>query len=258
MKNKAAKQAVFRKFINIATAASARLHIIVGNSKVGTIPYFSINPGQGFLLIESPASKHYGEYVGNMPGSCAGVCQGCGNVEPGKKCPCYAINDCKRHNNSAGLACNDNTYLAMREPARLADEINAWLAANEPRYFRIHEAGEFFSYRYFLLWIEIIRNNPETRFYFYTKHSDYLARYAAEYGELPGNLAALVSIWHDTVSNPTGAAEFIYDDGTEEYVKYIRHCPAVDANGHKTGVTCAQCKMCMRAKPGDKIAVYAH
>lgn len=240
-----------RKFINVATAATARLHIIAGNSKTGLIPYFSINPGQGFLMIENPKSKHYGECVGNMPGTCAGVCNGCQG-------DCYACRDCKRHNNSAGQACNDNTYLAMREPARLAEMLRAWLNLNEPRYFRIHEAGEFFSYRYFLMWIEIIKATPETRFYFYTKHSDFLKRYSDECGELPGNCSALVSIWHDTVENPTGAAEFIYDDGSEEYVKYIKHCPAVDANGRKTGVTCAKCKMCMNAKPGDKIAVYAH
>lgn len=246
------------KTINTATTENARLNISAGNSKTGLIPYFSTNPGAGYITITNPKSEHYGKAVGNMPGTCGGVCAGCGNVEPGKKCPCYAINDYKRHNNTCGKSWNENTYLAMKEPAKLKAALNAWLALNEPRYFRIHESGEFFNYRYFLLWIDVIRENPETKFYFYTKHSDFLKRYADEFGDLPGNVAALVSIWHDTVENFTGAAEFIYDDHTEEYVKYIPHCPAVDFNGHKTGITCAQCKMCMNAKPGDKIAVYAH
>lgn len=238
--------------INIATAENARLNISTGNSKTGLIPYFSTNPGAGYITIDGPKSKHYGERVGNMPGTCGGVCAGCMNNG------CYAVRDFKKNNTTCGKSWNENTYLAMCEPARLKAALNAWIALNEPRYFRIHESGEFFNYRYFLLWIDVIRENPATKFYFYTKHSDFLKRYHDENGALPENVAAIVSIWHDTVENFTGAAEFIYDDHTEEYVKYIKHCPAVDYNGHKTGVTCAQCKMCMNAKPGDKIAVHAH
>lgn len=245
------------KFINTATADTVTLHISRGNSKCN-VPYFSTNPGAGFLTITGEKATHKGETVGNMPGTCGGVCQGCGIQPDGKNGGCYGIRDCMRFPGSTGKACNDNTYLAMKEPAKLAALLNAWLAINEPRYFRIHEAGEFFSFRYFCMWVDVIKNNPGTRFYFYTKHSDFLARYAAEYGELPANCSALVSIWHDTVANPTGAAEFVYDDGTEEYARYLPHCPAVDANGKKTGVTCMECKRCMNAKPGDRIAVYAH
>lgn len=239
------------KFINVATTESARLHVIPGNAKTGLIPYFSTNPGEGYTIIESPDSKHYGEAVGNMPGTCGGVCSGCQNA-------CYARRDFKLHNNTTGAACNDNTYLAMREPARLKEELNRWLSIHEPRYFRIHESGEFFNYRYFLLWVEIASENPGTVFYTYTKHSDFLRRYQEEAGALPINLIILVSIWRDTVENFTCGPEFIYDDGEEEYVKYIKHCPAVDVKGKKTGVTCSQCKMCMTARPGDRIAVYAH
>lgn len=238
-------------FINIATVDNAKLYISNGNSKTGNIPYFSTNPGAGFMMITGEKSKHYGEFVGNMPGTCAGVCDGCEGC-------CYAVRDYKKNMTTAGKAWNSNTYLAMREPARLKAELLNWLEINEPRYFRIHESGEFFSYNYFLMWVEIAQNNPFTIFYTYTKHSEFIERYERETGPLPVNLVILVSIWHDTVKNYTDAPEFIYDDGTEEYVKYIDHCPAVDANGHKTGITCRQCKKCMRAKKGDKIAVYAH
>ena len=45
---------------------------------------------------------------------------------------------------------------------------------------------------------------------------------------------------------------------TEEYLKNIFHCPAIDKNGHETGVTCASCKRCFSVKNGDKTAVYKH
>lgn len=239
------------KYINEANHENAALHVSTGNRKTGLLPYFSINPGEGYAIIANPKSKHAGHAVGNMPGTCGGVCSGCEKH-------CYAKRDYMLHNNSAGRSWNENTYLAMKEPARLKELLNAWIALNEPRYFRIHEAGEFFNFRYFLLWGEVARENPATIFYAYTKHSDFLKRYTDEYGELPANLVILVSIWKDTVENFTGAPEFIYDDGTEESVKYVTHCPAVTPEGKQTGVTCIQCKKCMRAKPGDKIAVYAH
>lgn len=239
-----------REFINVATAETATLHISNGNTKCN-VPYFSINPGDGFAVITGKTAKHRGKTVGNMPGTCHGVCSGCGT--PG--C-CYALRDFLRFNNTNGKAWNDNTFLAMT--GRLFKLLDSWFELNEPRYFRIHESGEFFNYGYFLDWMRFIEEHPDTRFYFYTKHDDYFIRYISTMGYLPDNCSGLISIWRDTVKNTMGMAEFIYDDGSDPEVKKIWHCPAVNPDGSKTGVTCKECKRCMFAQPGDKIAVYPH
>ena len=44
----------------------------------------------------------------------------------------------------------------------------------------------------------------------------------------------------------------------DKTLEKVYHCPAVDKNGHETGVTCAKCKRCIVAKRGEKTAVYAH
>ena len=49
---------------------------------------------------------------------------------------------------------------------------------------------------------------------------------------------------------------FFYDDNTDDRFVGAAHCPAIDRDGHETGVTCAQCRRCM--KHGSKTAVYSH
>jgi hypothetical protein len=123
---------------------------------------------------------------------------------------------------------------------------------------RVHSSGEFLNYDYFCDWMDLARQNPEIKFYCYTKRFNFIERYLESGNEIPGNFTVNVSIWKNNYSNPYKLPEFIYDDGSDPELEKIQHCPASDKNGNKTGVTCAACKMCITAKPGQRIAVYAH
>ena len=82
----------------------------------------------------------------------------------------------------------------------------------------------------------------------------------AEKKKLPPNLVCNLSEWHDNLKGYKleGLNRFVYDDHTDPEVEKLKHCPAVNAKGNKTGVTCSQCGLCWKANTGRRIAVHAH
>mgnify|MGYP000371503187 CR=1 FL=1 len=56
--------------------------------------------------------------------------------------------------------------------------------------FRIHESGDFFSQEYFDAWLEVAKNNPNIKFYTYTKALPY---WVARLGQIPPNLKLIAS-----------------------------------------------------------------
>ena len=151
----------------------------------------------------------------------AGSCAGCCS---GCKTDCYAVKDAKRHHTTVIKSQGGNTLLARYDRERFFADVQRFIDYNMVAAIRIHSSGEFLSYAYFTGWIDLIKRNPDIKNY----------------------------------DNPYNLQEFIYDDGTEPELENVLHCPAVDEKGRKTGMTCAACKLCISAKPGQKIAVYAH
>lgn len=223
-----------------------RLRVSNGNSKLGKGIY-TINtlPGDKPLTLKS------GVKLTNVPGTCGGCCAGCKNA-------CYAINDAKRYHTTVIPALADNTLLARHDPDRFFSEIDRFLAFNIVSVIRLHSAGEFMSYDYFTRWIAFAADHPDVTIYSYTKRFEYVERFIQGGGVFPANFILNMSIWHDNYSNPYGLPEFIYDDGSDPDLESVAHCPATDKDGHKTGITCAQCRRCFTAKPGQRTAVYAH
>ena len=223
-----------------------RVKIVNGNSKLGRGIYaVNLLPG------DTPLTLKDGTQLTNVAGSCAGCCSGC-------KSACYAVNDAKRYHNTVIKSQGNNTLLARFDRPRFFADLQRFVDYNMVAAMRIHSSGEFLSYGYFTDWIEFVKLNPEIKFYCYTKRFNFIERFLESGGVIPKNLAINVSIWKKNYDNPYNLQEFIYDDGTEPELKDIPHCPAVDEKGRKTGMTCAACKLCINAKPGQKIAVYAH
>ena len=54
---------------------------------------------------------------------------------------------------------------------------------------RIHDAGDFFSEKYFLMWVEIAKDNPHVFFYAYTKEVEMVKR-----NQLPENFVIIFSM----------------------------------------------------------------
>ena len=229
---------------------NTHIHVIQGNEKLGkSIWNISLLPGDDPLTLKD------GTQLTNIAGTCDGCCEGC-------KGDCYAINSAKQHHNVVIKAWGENTMLAREDMDIFFAELQVAIDRNEIKVLRVHVGGEFFSLEYMLEMIRFILRNPDVEFYFYTKRYEWLEETEDEFGgdlekAIP-NLHPWVSEWHNNYANPRGFAEFHYDDGTDPELKKMFHCPAVDKNGHETGVTCSMCKRCRKGKKGDKIAVYAH
>ena len=221
------------------------VHIQDGNRKLGKGIY-TIN----LLAGDEPLTKKDGTQLVNIPGTCGGCCKDC-------KHDCYAIKTQIFRNNGI-VSWAENTLLAVHEPETFFKEIQQFLDRSMVAAVRFHSFGEIPSYKYLLYMIKLAEDNPTVAFYTYTKRFSWVEKYLEVNKALPDNLVINMSIWHKNYDNPYSLPEFIYDDGTEEDVAKLPHCPAVDKNGHETGITCSNCKRCLKAKKGSKIAVYAH
>ena len=63
-------------------------------------------------------------------------------------------------------------------------------------YFRIHEAGDFYSQEYLDKWIEIAEKHPRIKFLAFTKNFD------IDYSKAPDNLKIVISIFPDSPEIP--------------------------------------------------------
>ena len=223
-----------------------RIKIVNGNSKLGKGIYaVNLLPGSKPLTLKN------GTQLTNVAGSCAGCSKDCENF-------CYAVSDAKRYHTTVIKSQGANTLLARFDRDRFFADVQRFIDYNMIAAIRIHSSGEFLSYEYFTGWIDLIERNPDIKFYCYTKRFNFIERYLKSGGNIPQNFSINVSIWNKNYDNPHNLPEFIYDDGTDPELENVLHCPAVDKNGHKTGMTCAACKLCINTKPGQRIAVYAH
>ena len=111
-------------------------------------------------LIQKGNSKLKDMYMFNIPATkqvCGRICKGC-----------YAVKEQVRF--PKALEARTTRYEAsLRDD--FADRVTEELASlRKPfSYFRIHASGEFYSQEYVDKWVTIAKNNPNTKFYTYTK-----------------------------------------------------------------------------------------
>lgn len=219
-----------------------------GNSKLGKgVMIFNLLPGD-----EPISTKDKGQLT-NVRGTCAGCCDGCLDK-------CYAMRDARLHHNSVIPAIAKNTLIMRHNMEDTFKQLRENLVKNKAKVLRYHSSGEIESYEYLLHMVKLAIEMPEVRFYFYTKRFDLMDKYLKECGELPENLVCNISEWKGNTKGYAleGLNTFIYDDGTDESLKNVPHCPAVDKKGRKTGVTCENCGLCYRGNDGHVVAVYSH
>ena len=228
---------------NLYLNGMTRIHITGGNAKIGK-GIFNIS----LLPSDSPITKKDGTQLTNITGTCKGCCEGC-------KGNCYAMKSCTQHHNSVIPAWGENTLLARENMTEFFHQLDVFFNENIVSVFRWHVGGEFFSKEYMRAVYDFCAKYPDTKFYVYTKRFQWVEDL---HKFKPDNLVVNVSIWHNNYNNPLNYPTFVYDDGTDDKVSKMPHCPAVDKDGHETGVTCAKCRRCFIAKEGSNMAVYAH
>lgn len=224
------------------------LHVTIskGNQKMGNIPNFNTLPGNRLL------KKRNGTILTNIVGTCGKNCKSCFSV-------CYAARFIIHHHNACVKMYAANTIIMRTDEAKLRNEIREYCNKNIVKYFRFHTSGEIESLNQLLVYCDICKDNPDVTFYIYTKAFDIVEKALKQ---IPDNFVINLSEWHGNLDNASESLLekcniFAYDDkGSSEKVKAMYHCPAVDAKGHETGITCAQCRRCVRK--GNTTAVYSH
>lgn len=219
-----------------------------GNSKLGKGVFaFNLLPGDRPI-----STKDKGELT-NVTGTCGGCCEDC----VGK---CYAVNDARRYHNTCIPSLAKNTLIMRHDMEGTFKQLRENLKKKKAKVLRYHSSGEIETYDYLLHMVKLAIDMPEVRFYFYTKRFEFMDRYLKECGELPENLICNISEWNGNTEgyDLDGLNRFVYDDGTDESLKKVAHCPAVNKKGRKTGVTCDQCGLCFSGNNGHIVAVYEH
>lgn len=228
--------------------SSMRISLAKGNSKLGKGVYaFNLMPGSDPL-----STKDKGQLT-NVTGTCVGCCDGCEKF-------CYAIKDARRFHNTVIPSIGKNTVIMRHSLDDGFKQIKEDLIKNKAKVLRWHSSGEIMNYDYLLHMVQLAVELPDVQFYFYTKRFAFIEKYLNECGDLPKNLVCNISEWKENTKgyNLKGLNRFVYDDNTDPKMKSLVHCPAVDKNGHKTGVTCDQCKRCFSGNKGTITAVYSH
>lgn len=243
------KDAMYPVFDN----GNLRITISRGNGKLGNIPGFNILPGN------EPIRNKKGIPLTNIKGTCGKHCACCLKQ-------CYAVKYMQFHHNTTVKNYAINTYIMRNDPEKLIAQIKEYCAKNIVKYFRFHTAGEIESLDQLNTYAKICREIPDVIFYIYTKSFDILETWFKTINEIPENFIINLSEWHGNLDfiHQTNCSKlfkecnvFYYDDEeSSNEVHFMAHCPAIDSEGHETGVTCAQCRACMYK--GTRIAVYAH
>ena len=126
--------------------------LVNGNEKIGTgVYHFSTLAGaREYTAVING-------HIETVYGTCAGDCAGC-----------YGMTGNYRYQsviNSLAV----KTLLAREYLDFLKRAIMAQIKADRIKKLRIHATGDFFSRDYLNMWIEIVKSNPETIFWSYTK-----------------------------------------------------------------------------------------
>lgn len=225
-----------------------KISLVKGNNKLGKGVYaFNLLPGAEPLTVSTKGK------LTDIKGTCGGCCDGCEDY-------CYAVKDAKRYHHTCIPSLAKNTLIMRNNLDGMFKQLKDGLIAKKAKTLRYHSSGEIESYEYLVKMAKLATEMPHVKFYFYTKRFNILENYLKRNGKLPDNLVANVSEWkgNTTGYNLDGLNVFMYDDGTNPAMKSVVHCPAVDAKGHKTGVTCDKCGRCFSKNDGHVTAVYAH
>lgn len=221
-----------------------RSRISYGNDKTG-FPSWS--------LLAGGKNADYNGYMPKLikaaglvcPGTCPHDCTGC-YAKKMTRLPDVYI---KTYLNTLEANANPGLFLALVFDELIDQAMNS-------QYIRVHDQGDFISQDYFDLVMSYIRRAKWWHFGIYTKCNDYVENYGLD--RIPDNAVISCSPWPG-ISEPLGdLPQFCYDDGTVPEFRGLPHCPAVNKDGKRTGITCSQCLHCYTAKKGDRWAVFGH
>lgn len=155
-------------------------------------------------------------------------CSGCKEL-------CYDIKACLQYENVRKARAR-NLVILKENPANYFDQIRSAIKRRKTnKFFRWHVAGDIPNYDYFVEMVKIAKENPDFKFWTYTKNYGLVNLYCMENGgkgSIPENLSIMFSEWRGMpMTNPFGFPEFrvvFKDEQKPEGVKWCNgncdHC----------------------------------
>jgi hypothetical protein len=142
------------------------------------------------------------------------------------------------------MASNDSDFVR---------EVVSWILKNKPKYFRIHESGDFYSQEYLDKWHYIALICKDTKFLAYTQ------MYDLDY-ELfkTNNLVIYWTVWPDSINIPDeGLYAYVIDNGKNKISNKldspkIHQCPKEIVKN----MTCDKCLWCFDGKGNVKFKLH--
>lgn len=171
----------------------------------------------GILMFNLPASKEV----------CGRECAGCYAIKEQKRWPSVIAARNKR------LEASKEADFEQRITKELAKRIN------QPKYFRVHSSGDFYSQDYVDVWVRLAQAHPHITFYAYTKR---FKKFDFAQLTAQNNFVLINSMMHGVLNyGPVEAAP-----------KGVFVCPDQPKSETVCGVTCNYCM----TKTAQKSAPY--
>lgn len=184
---------------------------------------------------------------------------------------CYALKAEKmyptvnsRRNNNLEFSKSERFVSAVID--QIEFELSRKKNKNKTVFFRIHEAGDFYSYEYLAKWQEItnhFKGNRKIVFMAYTKSLPFVKTLYKNFGKNNVNITFKSSIWEDTkekflaMTEELGMSVFTaMDKGTLEEKNYFA-CPASESfKDTAKEKNCGDCKVCYLANTNVAIEIH--
>lgn len=125
---------------------------------------------------------------------------------------------------------------------------------NKGGIIRVNDAGDFLNLQNVLAFRDnILKEFPDLIFYGYTEYhmfADILNEF--------DNAVFWKSDYTNYIENMIGHAFVDDPEHPIPEIQNMKHCPAIDSNGNKTGIPCNECKMCTKKELLNKICFAFH
>ena len=166
--------------------------------------------------------------LGKIPNISLIPIKDCGDCDHCKS-DCYAVKAWRQYPN-VRTAWKGNSQAFRNDPAAAMLEVHKYLEKKNPRFFRIHVAGDFLNQAHVAVWIKCAESFPNTKFLAFTKMAN------LNYSDTPDNLTIIHSQWpgRDVTSQQSGTRAWV-QDGTETRIP----ADAIECPGH-----CDDCGLC--------------
>lgn len=177
---------------------------------------------------------------------------------------CYACGGCYQFPDNQALYSENLNFFNMSTDNEFISVVSWSIAKDKLTLWRWFTIGDIPNTRFLACMVAIAKENPQVKFWSYTKKYSIVNAWIDKNGDLPKNLVIIFSHWlnrdgtYYSMENPHNlpTSEFI-PIGKEELTKTVTHvCPCSDPTVKSTCATCDH--PCYTLKSGESMALLEH